>query len=104
MTTEDKQTVSAFASKTFSAKNVADMVIASLLDAPIVEKYRRSNGKDIDAVDDMQHRDAGVAWAGVTKRPRRRGGQHKLRNRADGQRCDGVGERSAFRSDRRASD
>lgn len=67
MSVEDKQTVSSFASKTFSAKNVADLVIASLLDQPLVEKYRQGKGKDIDSVDEMQHRDASQVWQGVTK-------------------------------------
>jgi hypothetical protein len=67
MSVDDKQKVSGFASKTFSAKNTADMVIASLLDAPLIDKYRRSSGKDIDSVDKLAPKDAGIAWSAVTK-------------------------------------
>lgn len=65
MSEEDKRTVSSMATKMFSAKNTADLIIAHLLDHPIVEKYRQSKSANIESADDFQKRDAGTAWESV---------------------------------------
>jgi hypothetical protein len=50
----------------FSAKNTSDQIITNLLDAALVEKARHRK-TNVDEVDKLQHRDAGMAWLGIEK-------------------------------------
>jgi hypothetical protein len=66
MSVHDKGIVEAETTKMFSARNTSDQIITNLLDAPLVEKARHRK-TNVDEVDKMQHRDAGIAWQGVEK-------------------------------------
>jgi hypothetical protein len=66
MTVEDKRKASAFATRSFSARNVADVILAALIDAPLVERARRRKTEGLEAADDLQKKDLGLAWEGVT--------------------------------------
>ncbi len=62
----DKRTVQTETTKMFSAQNTSDQIITNLLDASLVEKARQRK-TNVDEVDKMQHRDAGIAWQGFEK-------------------------------------
>jgi hypothetical protein len=66
MSAHDKGVVEAETTKMFSAKNTSDQIITNLLDAALVEKARHRK-TNVDEVDKLQHRDAGIAWQGVEK-------------------------------------
>lgn len=66
MSEHDKRTVQTETTKMFSAKNTSDQIITNLLDAALVEKARHRK-TNVDEVDKLQHRDAGIAWQGVEK-------------------------------------
>lgn len=66
MSEEDKRTTSAWATKSFSAKNAADQIITNLLDAPLVEKARNRKTKGLEDMDTLQTKDVGLVWEGFT--------------------------------------
>jgi hypothetical protein len=67
MSEDDKRTTAAWATRTFSAKNAADLVLSMLLDAPLVERARQRRTKDLDSIPDLQSGDAYLAQEAVKK-------------------------------------
>jgi hypothetical protein len=67
MSEHDKRTVSAVTTRWFSAKNTSDQIITNLLDAALVERARSRKTLDMDSAQDLQRRDAGTAWDGLSK-------------------------------------
>jgi hypothetical protein len=51
----------------FSARNAADLMATNLLDRPLVERARSRKTMNLEGMDDLQHKDAGLAWQGLTE-------------------------------------
>jgi hypothetical protein len=67
MSEEDKAKAVKFTSAHFSAKNAADLVLTNLLDQPLVERARSRHTVGLEKMDDLQRKDAGLAFEGVKK-------------------------------------
>jgi hypothetical protein len=67
MSEEDKAKAVKFTSAHFSAKNAADLVLTNLLDQPLVERARSRHTVGLEKMDELQRKDAGLAFEGVKK-------------------------------------
>lgn len=65
MSEEDKSKVVSFATKSFSAKNAADLIITNLIDAALVERARKRKTLDLEAMPELQKKDSGLAYEGA---------------------------------------
>lgn len=59
--------MTSFAAKSFSAKNVSDLIITNLIDSPLVERARKRKTVGLEGMDTLQDKDAKLAGEAMKK-------------------------------------